>query len=219
MARSRDISKVLSSNSTLATDAEVSASYLTTASANALYAPVAAGGLVQITPTSVTATGGSGSISATGAVSFTSASAISLNGCFTSSYRNYQIVTNITAGTGSSSIRLRASGSDATASNYVYTSLYQNTSGTVLNNASSASATSWGGSGMFDTSPDGVNNIFIYNPQLASQTTMNFLCVVGDSGLQVVGGGKHTLSTAYDSLTLFQSGNISGVIRVYGYKN
>ena len=68
MARSRDISKVLSSNSTLATDAEVSASYLTTASANALYAPVAAGGLVQITPTSVTATGGSGSISATGAV-------------------------------------------------------------------------------------------------------------------------------------------------------
>ena len=152
--------------------------------------------------------------------SFSTVTSVSLPAnTFTSSYRNYQIVTNITAGTGSCSIRLRASGSDATASNYVYTSLYQNTSGTVLNNGSSASNTSWGGAGIFDTSPDGVNNIFIYNPQLASQTTMNFLCVVGDSGLQVVGGGKHTLSTAYDSLTLFQSGNISGVIRVYGLAN
>jgi len=57
---------------------------ITAATASATYAPVAAGGLVQITPTSIAVTGGSGSISATGAVSFTSASAISLNGVFSS---------------------------------------------------------------------------------------------------------------------------------------
>jgi hypothetical protein len=48
MARSRDISKVLSSNTTLATDAEVAANYLTLASASATYATNTSMKVVQI---------------------------------------------------------------------------------------------------------------------------------------------------------------------------
>lgn len=62
MGRARDIANVLSSSTNIALDSEL--------------------GLSLITPTSVATSGGSSTISATGAVSFTSASAISLNGCF-----------------------------------------------------------------------------------------------------------------------------------------
>jgi hypothetical protein len=48
MARSRDISKVLTSNTTLATDAEVAANYLTLASASATYATNTSMKVVQI---------------------------------------------------------------------------------------------------------------------------------------------------------------------------
>lgn len=52
-------------------------------------------GLVPIVPTSVTVGSGSASVSTTGAVTFSSATNICLNGVFTSAYRHYQIVLDI----------------------------------------------------------------------------------------------------------------------------
>ena len=106
MARSRDISKVLSSNTTLATDAEVAASYLTTASASTVYQTKATAGLTLLTPASIANTGGTASIGANGTVSFTSASAISLNDVFSATYTNYQIVIECDGST-SAQIRMR----------------------------------------------------------------------------------------------------------------
>ena len=75
MGRARDISKVFSTGTALATDTEVSTTYQTKAAA----------GLTLLTPSTISNTGGSASIGTNGTVSFTSASAISLNDIFNNS--------------------------------------------------------------------------------------------------------------------------------------
>ena len=99
MGRARDIANVLSSSTNIALDSEL--------------------GLSLITPTSITATGGSGSI-LTNAVSFTSASAISLNGCFSSTYENYRVMFQVSGTSANSNIsfRMRSSGTDESGNNY-----------------------------------------------------------------------------------------------------
>jgi hypothetical protein len=49
-------------------------------------------GLTQIIPTSVSVGSGSGTVSAGGAVTFSGATSISLNGAFTSTYQNYRLL-------------------------------------------------------------------------------------------------------------------------------
>ncbi len=123
MARSRDISKVLSSSTSIALDNEL--------------------GLSLITPSSIAATGGSGSISSTGKISFTSASSISLNGIFSSTYQNYKVLFQVTAPTSGVdlTLRLRASGSDLTGASYDETVLRTITS--TVSGYTTQSATSW----------------------------------------------------------------------------
>ena len=92
MARSRDISKVLSSNTTLATDAEVAASYQTKATT----------GLTLINNTS-----------------FTAQSTVSINDVFSATYTNYRILTIHSQGNNQAFLfRLRVGGTDASGSNY-----------------------------------------------------------------------------------------------------
>ena len=101
MGRARDLANILSSSGNVALDSEM--------------------GLSLITPTSVATTGGSNSISTTGAVSFTSASAISLNDVFSSTYDRYKIIINQTGASvtnGQLQMRLRVAGSDNSATNY-----------------------------------------------------------------------------------------------------
>jgi hypothetical protein len=61
-----------------------------------------------------------GTVSASGAVSFTGVSSVSLNNCFSSTYNNYLIVPdNITQSTSSYMLfRLRTSGTDNTDNSY-----------------------------------------------------------------------------------------------------
>jgi hypothetical protein len=222
MARSRDISKVLSSNSTLATDAEVAASYLSTASANALYAPVAAGGLVQITPTSIATTGGSAtsSISATGSVSFTGASSIALNNCFSSTYKNYFIICNMQGSTYTYfNMRLRTA-TDFTGGSYNI----QRSS--VSNTTYAATRATLEGSfvQVADISADRVTDFTmnIFNPNTTDSTELRSLGVSSSSGNLGMFDtlGSLNTSTQYTGFNLIvNSGTVSGAISVYGYRN
>jgi hypothetical protein len=213
MARSRDISKVLSSNSTLATDAEVAAAY----------APIAAGGLVQITPTSIAATGGSGSISATGAVSFTSASAISLNGCFSSTYQNYRIILTVTAKSVTDELwmRLRSSGTDSTGTNYNLANYYAGTP--AVGNGSLSTQTKWTFYGINSAAAGrNVYPIDIANPFLAQETTgSGSSASQGTTGFYWQGFALlHDAGSSYDGFTFLpQTGTFAGSIRIYGYRN
>lgn len=214
MARSRDISKVLSSNTTLATDAEVAASY----------APIAAGGLVQIVPVSVSNTGGTTSISTNGVVTFSGASVVSLNNCFTSTYENYKIIMNV-YGTvdGDLFFRVRSSGSDLTSS-YYNTYRYARTDG-VTGGSGNANAS------RFEyimrprnsSSQKGMTTFDIVSPQTADTTKLVGQFVYWETSTIVTSfafSGMVNNTNSYDGITFYPSaGNVTGTITVYGYRN
>ena len=205
--------------------------FLTQVSASTTYAPVAAGGLVQIVPTSISATGGSGSISATGAVSFTSASSISLNGVFSSTYDNYRIIINAnsssTSGIGQL-IRLRASGADNSSSNYRWSNLYifdSSTTPTVSGGGSNGLTTSfYCGTNSSTAGYTGEIVINISNPFASKNTAVLFQSAsydqTGVRGTFETGGGTMSVTTSYTGFTLVpNSVNITGTVSVYGYRN
>lgn len=226
MARSRDISKVLSSNTTLATDAEVAASYLTQASASTNYASIAAGSLTQLVPQSITAVGGTGSVSANGAVTFTTCSSISLNNVFSSTYQNYRVVLRTIGNTTFLQVkmRLRNNTTDIDSANY---------QGRLIvwgNDGGSASESFVNSTSLGVVWNQGTKNslsvLDIGDPFLTENTTMigTVMCgyVASNDSNQITSltGGFLQTSTSYNGLTFFAPAqNLSGNIRIYGYRN
>jgi hypothetical protein len=176
-------------------------------------------GLRLITPTSVTG----GTVGTTGAVTLSSATSVSLNGCFNSTYDCYRIILNLDPnGTGYNSItgRLRASGTDASGANYSYYGMYVDSAsgpardvGTNITSMSIADTNTGGG---FTT-------IEIANPFVAKRTFFNVTrnnATSANTGYQYfLQGGTHGLTTSYDGITFNFTYAQSGTIRVYGFKN
>jgi hypothetical protein len=202
MGRTRDVSKILTSNTSI----------LSLASASATYAPIAAGGLIQLIPSSAT----NGTIATNGTVSFTSASIISLDGIFSSTYEFYQI--NFRAVNSSSTqtlnFRLRASSSDLSGSNYYYGRVLGNTSTTVSSAgggpATAAVTTGISTGDCFETirfaytqtEPRWEGNG--YNSETSAITTF---------------AGGYRASQAVSGISFYaSSGNITGTLSVYGYR-
>jgi hypothetical protein len=207
MARSRDISKVLSSNSTLATDAEVAATYQTKATA----------GLTLITPTSIANTGGTASIGTNGTVSFSAASIVSLNDVFSSTYENYKILLNITSAATQDAIfmRLRVAGSDNSSNNYYWSLIYQNVSGgTTPSGANSNNLSSSFRVGYSSTNARSL--IEVFSPFATSQTSFNAQNGNNNSDFALQGGNT-SVTTSYTGFTLIFAGNTTGSVSVYGY--
>jgi hypothetical protein len=212
MARSRDISKVLSSNTTLATDAEVATTYQTKAAA----------GLTLLTPTSIVATGGSGSISTNGAVSFTSASAISLNDVFTTSYDNYRILIAIDSTTATSQqtfqIKLRASGTDKSTA-YDFNMLRQfTTNATYINSTNQTSFVI----GYLSTNINGTSffALDICDPKISKATRMFANSTYGADSVRDMqtGGCVQTENYSADGFTISIGANVvTGRVSTYGY--
>jgi hypothetical protein len=208
MARSRDISKVLSSNTTLATDDELA--------------------LSLIIPTSIAATGGSAtsSVSANGLVAFASASTISLNGIFSSTYTNYRILftaTNATSNDLDLYTRLRLSGIDALGSTDYRFGVLRNTYGGGTSNQFANGASTMQG-GTITNLSENYLTFEVSNPFVTKNTT--FLTYgtsrgsSGGGGWAWSGSGIHILNTSYDGITFFANGeNITGTVCVYGYRN
>jgi hypothetical protein len=212
MARSRDISKVLSSNSTLATDAEVAATYQTKSNT----------GLILMTPSSVSTTGGSASIASNGIVSFTSASAISLINTFTSSYNHYRIVINNIIGNaaGNINMRLRNSSGDITGTDYFRQ--YISAAGTSVAAARASSQTSWGEvSYVYNGYIEAGSIIEIMNTNLGSYTSAYSTSArnIG-SNVEWIGNsfGCGNTNGPFTGFTLIMSsGAASGSVGVYAY--
>lgn len=183
----------------------------TTAFANA------AGGLVAVAPTSIANTGGSASTSGN-TTTFTGVTVISLNGIFSSNYRNYRIIWQgvSVAGTALNG-RLRAAGSDNTASEYDGGGMY---GGTGAGNFLGSAQTSW----QYNVSGTVYNHIItdflspnIATPTLTSMTTLQ----TTNLGTQYFAsaGQNHRASTAFDGFTIILTQATTGTITVYGYKD
>jgi hypothetical protein len=211
MGRTRDVSKILTSNTSI----------LSLASASSTYQTIAKTGLVEITPSTVSTTGGTGSISATGVVSFTSASAISLNDVFSTSYDNYRLIANVSQSDSSVGMacRVRVSGSDLTSSTYKWARYFNFSNDASYLGGSNNSTTSIDvPGGITDRSLiifDIGNPFNLFNTHV--QIRSSFLNSSSFSyNFTTTGSVNNTLS--YTGFTIFPSaGTITGTISVYGY--
>lgn len=178
-------------------------------------------GLVLMKPSSVV----NGTDNGKGTVSFSGISSVSLNGVFNSTYTNYRLLVNLTSVTADndSFVRLRASGSDNTASVYGGAIWYINSAGSSGSASQGATGSYWATQYMGTTHTAGEFIMDILNPFEARQT--------GATGHQIrhnssttgdveerLASYVHGASTSFDSLTYGRaSGNMTGTISVYGY--
>ena len=186
---------------------------------NLIIAQVNAQGYTAVIPTSVAGTGVT--LGAAGKVTFSASTAVSVNGCFTSTYDNYLIVVDISATSANSipQFRLRLAGTDASgATDYYSNSLV----GSGASTAAAAFSTNLGyiaTASLRETSGE----LRLFEPALAAPTrwTVTSMQHATTPVIQVgVFGGRHNLSTAYDGITIYPStGNITGTFRIYGYNN
>jgi hypothetical protein len=179
-------------------------------------------GLSIVTPTSIANSGGTATASG-GAVTFTGVSSISLNGVFTSAYENYCLIISVDSSTTNSTnvnIRMRASGTDNSSTNYRYGQWdVDSTGGSGVTTSNSATGF------LVATSTNGLGpgiNFDVFSPERSVATRfLNHAYFSGDitRGLRI-GSGDMTVTTSYDGFTFFISGgNMTGTIRVYGYQN
>jgi hypothetical protein len=174
-------------------------------------------GLKLIVPTSVAGSGVS--VSASGKVTFTAATTININGCFTSSYDNYLIVfrSDDSANGQGFYFRMRLSGTDATGTNYTFQELSADNNTVAGSRTSSAN---YGMSHIGGQEPYGVH-MYFYGPALAQPTARRSVAAPAFSGAAPTAiydhAVTHSLSTAYDGLTLYpSSGTATGALCVYG---
>jgi hypothetical protein len=151
---------------------------------------------------------------------FSASSAVNVNNCFTSTYVNYLILINATSSAATTGqFRLRASGTDASGSDYYGSGFHISSTGTTLN-ANYYNAQTAGKIGDFNTLRGGYS-ISVLNPQVAEPTTI-FATSVSASGSPSRYdnlASHHQLNTSYDGITIYpSSGTISGTLYIYGYQ-
>ena len=175
-----------------------------------------------VVPTSVAVGSGSGSVGTSGAITFSGASSVSINGCFSSAYDNYRIVANI-LNTDASAIdinfRLRLSGTDASGSNYIRLGDYLTTAAGPTRDSGTATTV-----GVAATGSNGsAFTMDVFRPYVAEYTrTISNSFGLGSSSSSVYRYSvSHSVSTAYDGCTFYVSSGVglTGNIRIYGMKN
>jgi hypothetical protein len=139
----------------------------------------------------------------------------SFNNCFTSTYRNYLIVMNVTgAGAEGVNIRLRASGTDATTN---YNNQYIEAKNTSIVGARGA-----GVSAYLLTAIRGTGNTYlelqVSKPEEATNTSFVGTSQDPDGGATMfLTSGSNTNNTSYDGFTIYTTTNaMTGTISVYG---
>lgn len=147
--------------------------------------------------------------------SFSAASSVSLNNCFSADYDNYAVLLTLTGSTSAATtLRMRASGTDA-ATNYNWQVL--NVNGTSVGAAAVASQTSYAiaDTGTGKTTAD----VLIFDPFAAAATNLHLRANARTLNTLYMNIGQHTTATSYDGLSVIaSSGTITGSVSVYGYR-
>lgn len=143
------------------------------------------------------------------------------NDVFTSTFTDYVVIFSVINSIDNQSltIRLRAAGSDASGSNYDRAGIGYDTGNTAVTlGTTSQTLLSLGGNSNTDYSGGA---LYILKPNNTTRTSFTFsgrMVVNGNHG-QLMIAGRHTLSTAYDSLTIASaSGNLTGEFKLFGIK-
>ena len=159
-------------------------------------------------------------------VTFSGVTSVSLAAdTFTSTYDDYRIIYQLSAyGTdGTTSIRLRAAGSDNSTANYangVFFSRTNNTSGIFVGNKGQTSFSINTGDSAASAGAN-AGSLDIISPKLSTNTILNGITtgVTTDGAEFNIFYNAHIFqsTTSFDSLSLIFPGNSTGRISVYGY--
>ena len=151
----------------------------------------------------------------------TSGTSLIFNNVFSSTYQNYLIVGRLTGSATSMAWRLRASGTNATASDYTYQSF--SSEGTSNTSARATGAPVFYGPAL--SSGDITTLTYhVFSPFEATQTgvEMRAQARTNTANNQFnINVGAHTLSNSYDGFEFYNTGTgtFTGSIRIYGYQN
>jgi|GEM_PF-1961975 len=183
--------------------------------------PSPAVGTTRIIPASVVVGSGTGTVGANGVVTFSGASSISINTCFTTTYDFYAIEIDVptTSASVSAVLRLRASGADLSGAVYDSQALYAQ--GASPASAAAAAATSWG-IGIAGT---------VHRATVNLTRPASVAAKIGDSkwystqnpqtsSTFYLAGLQYRTAAAADGFSLiFTGGTGTGTIRIYGWNN
>ena len=151
--------------------------------------------------------------------SFTTASTVSINNCFSSLYDNYLITLSAAAASGAPAVavRLRSGGVDATTN---YSRQYLAADSTTVAGARLTGQIYWN-EPLATTTEYGYTTMTIWSPFLSRYTMINSRTARPDSQAYIFDFvGSHLTASSYDGITLIPSSStISGIIRIYGYRN
>jgi len=150
---------------------------------------------------------------------FSAATSINVNNCFSATYENYRVVITNTNVTGSApmTIRLRVSGADNSTSNYG-SSYAESNSGGVANRYSNA-ADGWIKSNI-NMSQNFIFTFDVTQPFLSQRTAFAGVYGQEDSGMRSgAPAGYFNATTSFDGFSIIlASNNATGFVSVYGYK-
>lgn len=171
--------------------------------------------LKLVVPTSVAGSGVS--VSASGKVTMTAATSVSVNGCFTATYDNYLVVMRgvMAAGSPNFYYRMRSAGTDnTTASSYSTQELA--VSGTSVSGERVVGITPR--IGLFNSTLMNGQHTYFYGPFLAQPTALRGMNAnsISDSRMDDF-ASTHNQSTSYDGFTfIWESSSVTGMLCVYG---
>lgn len=186
------------------------------------------GGLVPIVPTSVGVGSGSATVSGSGLVTFSGVNGIDLFGVFSSTFRNYFVQVEITAGSDTNSPLLAQYGDGSTVASgtsYWYGASYAgNTATGFFSGSGGAAGHLIGQIGLYSGGNKTSSSFTVFTPQLAALTTMTgqAQCSYGGGQAMVQFGGYQSSAAAQFTRLRFVSGGggtITGTAQVYGIRN
>jgi hypothetical protein len=151
-------------------------------------------------------------------VSFSAAATVSVNNCFSATYKNYRMISDIDPTNNVAiEMRLRAGGTDLNSANYNWARpgwLYSNSS----SGAGAASQTLWQFNTTSVSTLRAVSSLDFHNPFEASST--GFTSIFASETVTGAYAGMFYNATSADGFTIIVSGGtITGTLRVYGYKD
>lgn len=183
-------------------------------------------GLVPIVPSSVSISGGTATVSSSGAVTASAGTTqLTLNGVFTSAYQNYRIVfygyKSAVAANDFITLQLCASGTASTV-NYNQAATAFAMTNSALQNLGGTGATGFMGARIYQSGSYFSTAIDIYAPQVAAHTFatgLSYATTLGEEQ-QIVTSGRHYINTSYDGIKFLPTGNsIQGQFAVYAYED
>ena len=173
-------------------------------------------GLVPLIPNSVTINAGTASVNAVGEISFTGGSSLTVNGIFSSTYRNYKIIWEVESTTAGCDIYMQFRNSGGTL-------------GTAYYNFSAAVSTNSAFGGNYSAN-QGFANVGRANGVQGSIVVMDLInpgntkikrwtAQTVDSLLMRTSNGYNFTATAYTDLIIYPNGQnlTGGTMKVYGY--